>query len=80
MKALLLALPLLGLSAPAAAETILAGNLITDAASDPMGPATIVVEDGKIVSIARQGVDFRSDYVLNKVLKKNVLGTMGRLR
>ena len=56
MKALLLALPLLGLSAPAAAETILAGNLITDAASDPMGPATIVVEDGKIVSIAR-GID-----------------------
>ena len=35
---------------------------------------------GKIVSIARQGVDFRSDYVLNQVLKKNVLGTMGRLR
>jgi len=35
---------------------------------------------GKIVSIARQGVDFRSDYVLNQVLKKNMLGTMGRLR
>ena len=34
----------------------------------------------KIISIARQGVDFRSDYVLNQVLKKNVLGTMGRLR
>ena len=56
MKALLLALPLLVLANPAAAETILAGNLITDAASEQMGPATIVVDGGKIVSITR-GID-----------------------
>lgn len=56
MKALLLALPLLALTNPAVAETILAGNLITDAASDPMGPATIVVENGTIVSIT-PGID-----------------------
>ena len=56
MKAFLLALPLLGIAAPVAAETILAGNLIADAASEPMGPATIVVEDGRIVSITA-GID-----------------------
>ena len=56
MKALLLALPMLALASPAVAETILAGNLIADAASEPMGPATIVVEDGKIVSITK-GID-----------------------
>ena len=56
MKALLLALPLLALAGPGAAETILVGNLITDAASDPMGPATVLVEDGKIVSITA-GID-----------------------
>ena len=56
MKALLLALPLLALAGPGAAETILVGNLITDAASNPMGPATVLVEDGKIVSITA-GID-----------------------
>ena len=53
-------------------------------AGDSNGEQRLVVESfknaGKIVPIARQGVDFRSDYVLNQVLKKNVLGTMGRLR
>ena len=36
-----------------AAETVAirAGSVITDAASDPSGPATILVTDGKIVSI-----------------------------
>ncbi len=52
----LLALPLLALAAPAAAETIWAGNLIIDAAAQPMGPATIVVTDGRIVSIT-PGID-----------------------
>ena len=56
MKALLLALSLLALAGPGAAETILVGNLITDAASNPMGPATVLVEDGKIVSITA-GID-----------------------
>jgi imidazolonepropionase-like amidohydrolase len=41
------------LSAPLAAETVAirAGSVITDAASEPSGPATILVTDGKITSI-----------------------------
>ena len=41
------------LSAPLAAETVAirAGSVIADAASDPSGPATILVTDGKIISI-----------------------------
>ena len=41
------------LAAPLAAETVAirAGSVITDAASEPTGPATILVTDGKIVSI-----------------------------
>lgn len=41
------------LAAPLAAETVAirAGSVIADAASDPSGPATILVTDGKIVSI-----------------------------
>jgi imidazolonepropionase-like amidohydrolase len=40
-------------AAPLAAETVAirAGSVITDAAADPTGPATILVEDGKILSI-----------------------------
>lgn len=39
--------------APLLAETVAirAGSVITDAAGEPSGPATILVEDGKIVSI-----------------------------
>ncbi len=42
-----------GLAAPLAAETVAirAGSVITDAASEPSGPATIIVTDGTIVSI-----------------------------
>ena len=41
------------MAAPLAAETVAirAGSVITDAAGDPTGPATIIVADGKIVSI-----------------------------
>lgn len=41
------------LAAPLAAETVAirAGSVITDAASEPSGPATILVTDGKIVAI-----------------------------
>ncbi|UYV16996.1 metal-dependent hydrolase family protein [Porphyrobacter sp. ULC335] len=41
------------LAAPLAAETVAirAGAVITDAAAEPSGPATILVTDGKIVSI-----------------------------
>lgn len=40
-------------TAPLAAETVAirAGSVITDAGSEPSGPATIVITDGKIVSI-----------------------------
>jgi imidazolonepropionase-like amidohydrolase len=40
-------------TAPLAAETVAirAGAVITDAASEPSGPATIIVTDGRIVSI-----------------------------
>lgn len=46
------------LSNPAFAETqvILAGNLIADANTGPTGPATIIVTDGRIVSIVK-GID-----------------------
>ena len=41
------------IAAPLAAETVAirAGSVITDAASEPSGPATILVTDGRIVSI-----------------------------
>jgi imidazolonepropionase-like amidohydrolase len=41
------------MAAPLAAETVAirAGSVISDAASEPSGPATIIVTDGKIVSI-----------------------------
>ncbi|MFM7348996.1 MAG: amidohydrolase family protein [Erythrobacter sp.] len=47
------ALAVAALGAPLAAETIAirAGSVITDAAGNPSGPATILVEDGRIVSI-----------------------------
>ncbi|WP_265562112.1 metal-dependent hydrolase family protein [Sphingomicrobium arenosum] len=38
-------------ASPAAADTILAGNLIADAGEGAMGPATIIVHDGRIVSV-----------------------------
>ncbi|MCJ8191863.1 metal-dependent hydrolase family protein [Sphingomicrobium aestuariivivum] len=45
------------LSSPAlAADTILAGNLIADASEGAIGPATIVVDEGRIVSVTR-GLD-----------------------
>ncbi len=41
------------LASPLAAETVAirAGSVITDAAAEPTGPATILVTDGKIVSV-----------------------------
>jgi len=48
-----LALSAAGLAAPLGAETVAirAGAVLTDAASEPSGPATIIVTDGRIVSI-----------------------------
>ncbi|OBX19169.1 Xaa-Pro dipeptidase [Erythrobacter sp. QSSC1-22B] len=50
-----LALAAAFVAAPALADTTVvhAGNVITDADSEPMGPATITVTDGRIVSVAR---------------------------
>ena len=58
MRAALLATVSLLIASPALAETqvILAGNLIADASAGPIGPATIIVTDGLIISVAK-GVD-----------------------
>lgn len=50
----LIAAAALGLTAPAMADTVVihAGSLLRDAASDPSGPATITVVDGKIQAVA----------------------------
>lgn len=49
------ALAALLMAGPAAAQVqiIQVGNLLTDAMSDPSGPATIIVRDGKIAEIRR---------------------------
>ncbi len=49
--------------APLAAETvgIRAGSVIIDAASQPTGPAVIIIEDGKIVSISEGEGDLNVD-------------------
>ncbi len=71
----ILAVMALGLAVPAAAETtvIHAGSVITDASSDPTGPSTIVVMDGKIVSI-EEGISLidGSDHQVD-LLDKTVL-------
>lgn len=60
-------------AAPLAAETVAirAGSVITDAAGNPSGPATILVQDGKIASItpghdvpADREIDLRGKTVL----------------
>ncbi len=52
-SAMFAGLAALAITAPLAAETVAirAGSVITDAGSEPSGPATIVITDGKIVSI-----------------------------
>ena len=57
LKTLAAAVSLVALAAPAAAQdTILAGNLIADTREGAMGPATIIVNEGRIVSVTR-GLD-----------------------
>ncbi|MEN3973355.1 amidohydrolase family protein [Sphingomicrobium sp. XHP0235] len=52
LKFLAAAVSLFALCAPAAAQdTILAGNLIADTREGASGPATIIVDDGRIVSV-----------------------------
>jgi imidazolonepropionase-like amidohydrolase len=54
MLARLLALLLLTIAGPAAAETVIvhAGRLITDASRPALGPSTITIVDGRIQSVA----------------------------
>lgn len=68
------ALAIAMMTAPLAAETVAirAGSVLVDAASEPSGPATILVTDGKIVSItpglgsvtADREIDLKSKTVL----------------
>ena len=53
MKRFVLAILLLAAAGPAAAETLVirAGRLVTDAALPARGPSSIVVTDGRIVTI-----------------------------
>ena len=53
-------------SAPLVAETtaIVAGSVITDAESEPLGPSVIMVEDGRITSIRPQQGDVEADTVI----------------
>ena len=53
MKRIALILASIGLASPACAETVLihAGRVITDAAKPALGPATVVVENGRIKAI-----------------------------
>lgn len=53
LPSLLAATALAAIASPAMADTTIihAGSVITDAASNPIGPATITVTDGRIVSI-----------------------------
>ena len=55
------------ISGPVAAETIAirAGSVVTDADSAPTGPATIMIENGKIVSITEGGGDAGADRVID---------------
>ena len=55
-----LALAMVPATAMAEDQIIRVGNLLTDAASSPSGPATIIVRDGKIAEI-RQGSEPVSD-------------------
>ena len=62
-------------STPALAETVVihAGSVIVDAASEPTGPATVIVTDGRIVSV-RDGISVidGADRQIN-LLEKTVL-------
>ena len=53
LSSLFVAAAFSAIAAPALAETtiIYAGSVVADAASDPTGPATITVTDGRIISI-----------------------------
>jgi imidazolonepropionase-like amidohydrolase len=55
------------LSAPALAETIAikAGSVITDASEAPTGPATILIEDGKVVSVTQGSAQVAADTVID---------------
>ncbi|MCK0127425.1 amidohydrolase family protein [Erythrobacter sp. F6033] len=59
------ALAMLGTSASAERIAISAGSVIVDANSEPTGPALIMIEDGKVVSISTTTTDFEADVVID---------------
>lgn len=68
LRNVLLATASLAIAAPVHAETqaILVGNLITDAASGPTGPAVIMVENGLIKEIRRgNDIQYTADVVVD---------------
>lgn len=73
MKSIAVLAALMASAAPAyAADTILAGNLIADASKGAMGPATITVEDGRIVSVV-PGLNRPADGVVHDLSDKTVM-------
>ncbi|MBB3763380.1 metal-dependent hydrolase family protein [Sphingomicrobium lutaoense] len=73
MKKLAILAALLGTASPAiAAETILAGNLIADTSEGPIGPATITVDDGRIVSVVK-GINRPADGIVHDLSDKTVM-------
>ncbi len=60
-------------TASAQDRVILVGNLITDAASGPSGPATIIVRDGRIAEIRRSGASADSGAAIIDLSDKTVM-------
>ena len=54
-------------------QVILVGNLITDAAAGPSGPATIIVRDGRIAEIRRDPVSTDTDAQVIDLSDKTVM-------
>ena len=76
-RKLLLATASLAITAPAYATTqaIIVGNLVSDAATGPTGPAVILVEDGRIKEIVKGSANpFQADSVVDLSTKTVVPG------
>jgi imidazolonepropionase-like amidohydrolase len=69
---------MLGIATPAFAETtiIVAGNLIPDAETGPVGPSVITITDGKITNVQPQKTvkDFEADTVIDLSSKTVIPG------
>lgn len=77
IRSALLATIGLAIATPALASTqaILVGNLVPDAATGPIGPAVILIEDGRIKQIAKGSANpFQADTVVDLSTKTVVPG------